>query len=381
MNQFLIYRSEDGRTKIDVLLEAENLWLSQKQLTKLFGKAKGTVSEHIKHIFEDEELIENSVVRYFRTTATDGKQYEVAHYNLDMVLALGYRVRSQDGVRFRQWASDKLKEYIIKGFVLDDERLRNPGKRRDYFDELTRRLQDIRTSERRFYQKITDIYATSVDYDPNHPLTKEFFATVQNKVHYAIHGQTAAELIQSRADSSRPNMGLTNWDGARIRKGDVSVAKNYLSEVELRALNNLAEQYLIFAEGQAERRVAMTMQDWIIKLEGFLTLNDREILRDAGKVSAEIAKAHAEGEFARFRMIDDKKYESDFDRLVKLVPGKNDLLDDCHTKNRVVAEYALRDSNKPIGVAEYQLLAALPEDLQTSLPSTEQIERELEGDV
>jgi hypothetical protein len=176
-------------------------------------------------------------------------------------------------------------------------------------------------------------------------------------------------------------MGLTNWDGARIRKGDVSVAKNYLSEVELRALNNLAEQYLIFAEGQAERRVAMTMQDWIIKLEGFLTLNDREILRDAGKVSAEIAKAHAEGEFARFRMIDDKKYESDFDRLVKLVPGKNDLLDDCHTKNRVVAEYALRDSNKPIGVAEYQLLAALPEDLQTSLPSTEQIERELEGDV
>jgi hypothetical protein len=261
----------------------------------------------------------------------------VAHYNLDMVLALGYRVRSQDGVRFRQWASDKLKEYIIKGFVLDDERLRNPGKRRDYFDELTRRLQDIRTSERRFYQKITDIYATSVDYDPNHPLTKEFFATVQNKVHYAIHGQTAAELIQSRADSSRPNMGLTNWDGARIRKGDVSVAKNYLSEVELRALNNLAEQYLIFAEGQAERRVAMTMQDWIIKLEGFLTLNDREILRDAGKVSAEIAKAHAEGEFARFRMIDDKKYESDFDRLVKLVPGKNDLLDDCHTKNRVVA--------------------------------------------
>jgi hypothetical protein len=324
MNQFLIYRSEDGRTKIDVLLEAENLWLSQKQLTELFGKAKGTVSEHIKHIFEDGELDENSVVRYFRTTAADGKQYEVAHYNLDMVLALGYRVRSQAGVRFRQWASDKLKEYIIKGFVLDDKRLKNPDKRRDYFDELTRRLQDIRTSERRFYQKITDIYATSIDYDPNHPLTKEFFATVQNKVHYAIHGQTAAELIQSRADSSRPNMGLTNWDGAHIRKSDVSVAKNYLSEDELRALNNLAEQYLIFAEGQSERRVAMTMQDWITKLEGFLTLNDREILRDAGKVSAEIAKAHAEGEFARFRVIDDKKYESDFDRLVKLVPGKKD---------------------------------------------------------
>ncbi|MBI5484917.1 MAG: virulence RhuM family protein [Deltaproteobacteria bacterium] len=317
-DQFLIYRSEDGRTKINVMLEAENLWLSQKQLTELFGKAKGTVSEHIKHIFEDGELDENSVVRFFRTTAADGKQYEVTHYNLDMVLALGYRVRSQAGVRFRQWASDKLKEYIIKGFVLDDARLKNPDKGRDYFDELTKRLQDIRTSERRFYQKITDIYATSVDYDPNHPLTKEFFATVQNKVHYAIHGQTAAELIQSRADSGQPNMGLTTWEGSRIRKTDVAVAKNYLNEEELRALNNLAEQYLIFAEGQAQRRVAMTMQDWITKLEGFLTLNDREILRDAGKVSAQIAKAHAEQEFSKFRLIDDSKYESDFDRLVKV---------------------------------------------------------------
>ncbi len=316
-DQFLIYHSEDGRTKINVMMEAENLWLSQKQLTELFGKAKGTVSEHIKHIFEDGELDENSVVRFFRTTAADGKQYDVAHYNLDMVLALGYRVRSQAGVRFRQWASDKLKEYIIKGFVLDDERLKNPGKGRDYFDELTKRLQDIRTSERRFYQKITDIYATSVDYDPNHPLTKEFFATVQNKVHYAIHGQTAAELIQSRADSGQPNMGLTTWEGARIRKADVAVAKNYLTEDELRALNNLAEQYLIFAEGQAQRRVAMTMQDWITKLEGFLTLNDREILKDAGKVSAQIAKTHAEQEFTRFRVIDDRQHESDFDKMVK----------------------------------------------------------------
>jgi len=276
------------------------------------------------HIFEDGELIENSVVRLFRTTAADGKQYEVAHYNLDMVLALGYRVRSQAGARFRQWASDKLKEYIIKGFVLDDERLKNPGKGRDYFDELTKRLQDIRTSERRFYQKITDIYATSIDYDPNHPLTQEFFATVQNKVHYAIHGQTAAELIQSRADSSQPNMGLTTWEGSRIRKSDIGVAKNYLNEDELRALNNLAEQYLIFAEGQATRRISMTMRDWITKLEGFLTLNDREILRDAGKVSAQIAKSHAEQEFAKFRVIDDRKYESDFDRIVTLVPSKKD---------------------------------------------------------
>ena len=283
--QFMIYQSEDGSTRIDVMLEAETLWLSQKQLTELFGKAKGTISEHIKHIFEDGELVENSVVRLFRTTAADGKQYEVAHYNLDMVLALGFRVRSPVGVRFRQWANDKLKEYIVKGFVLDDARLKNPGKGRDYFDELTRRLQDIRTSERRFYQKITDIYATSVDYDASHALTQTFFATVQNKVHYAIHGQTAAGLIVTRADSSQPNMGLTTWEGARIRKADVSIAKNYLNEDELRALNNLAEQYLIFAEGQAMRRIAMTMQDWISKLEGFLTLNDREILQGAGKVS------------------------------------------------------------------------------------------------
>lgn len=315
--QFLIYQSEDGSTRIDVMLEAETLWLNQKQLTELFGKAKGTISEHIKHVFADGELDEDSVVRFLRTTAADGKQYEVAHYNLDMVLALGFRVRSPVGVRFRQWANDKLKEYIVKGFVLDDARLKNPGKGRDYFDELTRRLQDIRTSGRRFYQKITDIYATSVDYDAKHPLTQQFFATVQNKVHYAIHGQTAAELIAARADSSRPNMGLTTWEGARIRKSDVGVAKNYLTEDELPALNNLAEQYLIFAEGQAARRIAMTMQNWIAKLEGFLTLNDREILRDAGKVSAELAKTHAEQEFEKFRRLEDGRYESDFDRMVK----------------------------------------------------------------
>ncbi|MCR4304660.1 MAG: virulence RhuM family protein [Gallionella sp.] len=320
MSEFLIYRSEDGRTRIDVVLEAETLWLNQKQLTELFGKAKGTVSEHIKHIFEDGELIENSVVRLFRTTAADGKQYEVAHYNLDMVLALGFRVRSPVAVRFRQWANDKLKEYIVKGFVLDDERLKNPAKGRDYFDELTLRLQDIRTSERRFYQKITDIYATSVDYDASHAITERFFATVQNKVHYAIHGQTAAELIQARADGNQSNMGLTTWEGARIRKADVSIAKNYLNEAELRALNNLAEQYLIFAEGQAERRIPMTMRDWITKLEGFLTLNDRKILQDAGKVSAQLAKAHAEQEFETFRVLDDQRFASDFDRLVKQLP-------------------------------------------------------------
>jgi hypothetical protein len=318
--QFLIYQSEDGSTRIDVMLEAETLWLSQKQLTELFGKAKGTISEHIKHIFEEGELDENSVVRLFRTTAVDGKQYEVAHYNLDMVLALGFRVRSPVGVRFRRWANDNLKEYIVKGFVLDDERLKNPGKGQDYFDELTRRLQDIRTSERRFYQKITDIYVTSVDYNASHTLTQAFFATVQNKVHFAIHGQTAAELIATRADSSQPNMGLMTWEGARIRKADAGVAKNYLNEEELRALNNLAEQYLIFAEGQAMKRIAMSMQDWISKLEGFLTLNDREILQGVGKISAQLAKAYAEQEFDKFRVLEDQRFESDFDRMVKQLP-------------------------------------------------------------
>lgn len=323
--QFLIYQSEDGSTRIDVMLEAETLWLSQKQLTELFGKAKGTISEHIKHIFDDGELTPAATVRLFRTVQAEGEREvtrEVEHYNLDMVLALGFRVRSPVGVRFRQWANDKLKEYIVKGFVLDDARLKNPGKGRDYFDELTRRLQDIRTSERRFHQKITDIYATSVDYDASHALTQTFFATVQNKVHFAIHGQTAAELVATRADSSQPNMGLTTWEGARIRKSDVSIAKNYLDEEELRALNNLAEQYLIFAEGQAARRIAMTMQDWISKLEGFLTLNDREILQGAGKVSAELAKNHAEQEFDKFRVLDDQRFESDFDRMVKQLPEK-----------------------------------------------------------
>ena len=280
---FLLYQSEDGSTRIDVMLQDQTLWLSQKQLTELFGKAKGTVSEHIKHIFEDGELTPGATVRLFRTVQAEGGREvarEVEHYNLDMVLALGFRVRSPVGVRFRQWATDKLKEYIVKGFVLDDARLKNPGKAPDYFDELSRRLQDIRTSERRFYQKITDIYATSVDYDATHALTQSFFATVQNKVHYAIHGQTAAELIATRA-----------------------------------------EQYLIFAEGQATRRIPMAMQDWLTKLKGFLTLNDREILQGAGKVSAELAKAHAEQEFAKFRVLDDQRFESDFDLMVKSLPS------------------------------------------------------------
>jgi hypothetical protein len=323
MSEFLIYQTEGGKTQISVVLENETLWLSQKQLTELFGKAKGTISEHIKHIFEDQELEPGATVRLFRTVQTEGAREvvrEVEHYNLDMVLALGFRVRSPAAVRFRQWAADKLKEYITKGFLLDDERLKNPQAGNDYFEELTRRIQDIRTSERRFYQKITDIYATSIDYDKDAPLTQTFYATVQNKVHYAIHGQTAAEVILARADRTLPNMGLTNWEGARIRKTDVSIAKNYLNEQELRALNNLVEQYLIFAQSQAERRIPMTMQDWITKLEGFLRLNDRDVLPNAGKVSAELAKAHAEQEFVEFRREEDRLLESDFDQAVKHLP-------------------------------------------------------------
>jgi hypothetical protein len=323
MSQILLYQSEDGRTKLDVRLENQTLWLNQKQLTELFGKAKGTISEHIKHIFEDGELEPAATVRLFRTVQIEGEREvtrEVECYNLDMVLALGFRVRSPMAVRFRQWAADKLKEYITKGFVLDDDRLKNPQEGNDYFEELTRRIQDIRTSERRFYQKITDIYATSIDYDKEAPLTQSFYATVQNKVHFAIHGQTAAEVILSRADRTLPNMGLTNWEGARIRKADVAIAKNYLNENELRALNNLVEQYLIFAQSQAERRVPMTMQDWITKLEGFLTLNDREVLKNAGKVSADLAKEHAEEEFVAFRREKDRTLESDFDQAIKNLP-------------------------------------------------------------
>ena len=328
MSQVILYQSEDGRTKLDVRLEGQTVWLSQKQLTELFGKAKGTISEHIKHIFEDGELESEATVRLFRTVQIEGEREvtrEVECYNLDMVLALGFRVRSPMAVRFRQWAADKLKEYILKGFVLDDERLKNPQEGNDYFEELSRRIQDIRTSERRFYQKITDIYATSIDYDKDAALTQTFFATVQNKVHYAIHGQTAAEVITSRADRTQPNMGLTNWEGARIRKPDVSIAKNYLSEPELRALGNLVEQYLIFAQSQAERRIPMTMQDWITKLEGFLRLNDREVLTNAGKVSAELAKEHAEREFTEYRRVEDHTLESDFDRAIQQLPPPPEL--------------------------------------------------------
>ena len=300
LSQFVIYQSEDGQTRLDVRFVDETVWLTQALMGELFSTTKQNIGQHLKNIFSEQELTEDSVVKDFFTTAADGKQYRTRHYNLDAIISVGYRVQSHTATRFRQWATRHLREFIVKGFVLDDERLKNPDLPFDYFEELTRRIQDIRTSEKRFYQKITDIYATSVDYDPTLDASINFFKTVQNKVHWAITGQTAAEIVHHRADSSKVNMGLTNWRGSKVRKQDVVNAKNYLNEDELQALNNLVEQYLIFAEGQAMRRIPMNMNDWIKKLDGFLTLNDRDILNHAGKISHEMAKQLAEQEYEKF---------------------------------------------------------------------------------
>jgi hypothetical protein len=300
--QFLVYMAEDGRTKLEVRLENETVWLTQQHMADLFQTSKQNVGQHLKKIFDEGELSEKSVVKNFFTTAADGKAYRTNFYNLDAIISVGYRVKSAVATRFRIWATQQLREFIVKGFVLDDERLKNPDRPFDYFDELLRRIQDIRTSERRLYQKITDIYATSIDYDPTQQESIEFFQTVQNKMHWAITGRTAAEIIHARADAARPNMGLTNWRGVKVRKEDVAIAKNYLNEPELAALNNLVEQYLVFAEGQAMRRVPMHMRDWIAKLHGFLTINDRIILTHAGKISHEMAKELAEAEYDKFNV-------------------------------------------------------------------------------
>lgn len=322
-SQFVIYQSEDGQIKLDVRFAGETVWLSQATMAELFGTTKQNVGQHLKNVFLEHELGEQAVVKDFFTTAADGKQYRTRHYNLDAIISVGYRVQSHTATRFRIWATQQLREYIVKGFVLNDERLKNPDQPFDYFEELTRRIQDIRTSERRFYQKITDIYATSVDYDPTQAESISFFQTVQNKMHWAIAGQTAAEIIHSRADKNQPNMGLTNWRGGKLRKADVSIAKNYLNADELAALNNLVEQYLVFAEGQAMRRVPMTMNDWITKLHGFLTINDRDILDHAGKISHEVAKAFAELAYVNFnqaQIATADQLESDFDQAMKRLP-------------------------------------------------------------
>jgi hypothetical protein len=318
-SQLVIYKTEAGDIRIDVRFQDETVWLSQQLMAELFQTTKQNISLHIKNIIEEGELREVSVVKEFLTTAVDGKSYRTMFYNLDMIISVGYRVKSKVATHFRQWATRHLREYIVKGFVLDDERLKNPGQPFDYFDELVKRIQDIRTSERRFYQKITDIYATSVDYDPTDPMSIDFFKTVQNKTHWAITGKTAAEIIYERVDNKKKNMGLTNWRGTKIRKEDVGIAKNYLNEEELLELNNLVEQYLIFAEGQAMRRIPMRMKDWIKKLDGFLNLNERNILTHAGKVSHQLAVETAEGEydkFARARQLANDKKGNAFDALV-----------------------------------------------------------------
>jgi len=324
-SQIIIYQTEDGQTKLDVRLENETVWLTQKLMSELFQTTPQNITIHLANVYKESELDETATCKEFLQVQTEGTRTirrTQKFYNLDAIISVGYRIKSHVATRFRQWATQQLREYIVKGFVLDDERLKNPDVPFDYFDELLLRIQDIRTSERRFYQKITDIYATSVDYDPTLETSIMFFKTVQNKLHWAITGQTAAEIISERANSNMPNMGLTNWRGNKVRKQDVGIAKNYLNEQELAALNNLVEQYLVFAEGQAMRRIPMYMKDWIQKLDGFLQLNDRDILNDAGRVSHELAISKAEKEYTSFnaKRINEKDTDADdLERAVKLM--------------------------------------------------------------
>jgi hypothetical protein len=303
-SEIILYQTEDGRTRVQCRFENETIWLSQKLMAELFQKDVRTINEHIQNVFEEGELSPESVIRKFRITAADGKSYDTQHYNLEVVISVGYRVKSPRGTQFRIWATQRLREYLVKGFTMDDERLKNPpGKgQKDYFDELLERIRDIRSSERRFYQKVLDIYATSVDYTPDAEQSQRFFAAVQNKMHWATHGHTAAEVIAERADAAQPFMGLkTTRPGGIVRKDDVGIAKNYLTEDELQVLNRVVNLYIEYAELQALERKAMTMQDWITKLDEFLKISGRKVLDHAGKISAESARAKAEREYARYR--------------------------------------------------------------------------------
>ena len=299
-NKVIIYTANDGKTKIDVKLEEETLWLTQAQMCELYQSSKSNVSEHIKHIFEEGELNEESVVRKFRTTAADGKEYLVSHYNLDMIIALGYRVRSITATRFRQWATERLKEYIVKGFTLDDERLKKLGGG-SYWKELLERIRDIRASEKVLYRQILEIYATSIDYDPRAQVSQEFFKKVQNKIHYAIHGHTAAELIVERADAEKDFMGLLTFKGNHPTLIEAKTAKNYLNEKELRAMGQLVSGYLDFAERQAEREQVMTMNDWAAYLDRILTMSGEQLLQGSGSVSHEEAMEHATTEYRKYK--------------------------------------------------------------------------------
>lgn len=319
--EYLTFIAATGESGVDAIYADENVWLSQKMMGTLYNVDVRTISEHFQKIFKDNELNKDSVVRKFRITATDGKNYNTQHYNLSAIIAVGYKVNSERAVMFRKWATQIVQEFTIKGFAMDDERLKNDGTilGKKYFEEQLQRIREIRLSERKFYQKITDIYATSLDYDVTAKATKRFFATVQNKLHWAIHSQTAAEVIVNRADHQKENMGLTTWKDApkgKIQKFDVSVAKNYLTEQEMQQLQRLVSAYLDIAEDMASRQIPMTMEDWETRLNKFIAVTDREILQDASKVTAEIAKAHAESEFEKYRIIQDRLYESDFDRLI-----------------------------------------------------------------
>jgi len=324
--EFLIFTSQSGENSIEVKVFDESVWLTQAMIAQLFDKGRTTITEHLKNIFESSELDENSVCREFRHTANDGKIYNTKYYNLDAIISVGYRVNSKKATQFRQWATSVLKEFAIKGFVLDKKRLENGsflGK--NYFDKLLEEIREIRLSERMFYQKITDIYATSVDYNKDDETTKKFFAKVQNKLHFAIHGNTAAELIYNRVDSQKEHMGLTTWDNApdgKILRTDVTIAKNYLSKDELDSLGRIVNAFLDLAESRAKRNIPMTMEDWAKRLDAFLEFDDREILQDNGKITKKIADEKAYSEFEKYRIVQDRLFMSDFDKLILNI--KND---------------------------------------------------------
>jgi hypothetical protein len=319
--EYLTFVAANGHGGVEAVYADEDVWLSQKMMGVLYDVETHTVNYHLKKVFADNELQEDSVIRNFRITAADGKTYDTQHYNLSGIIAVGYKVNSERAVQFRKWATGIIKEFTIKAYVMDDERLKNDGTilGKKYFEEQLQRIREIRLSERKFYQKITDIYATALDYDVTAQATQRFFATVQNKLHWAIHGQTAAEVIVSRADAEKTNMGLTTWKDAphgKIQKFDVSIAKNYLTDAELAQLLRLVNAYLDIAEDMAQRMIPMTMADWEERLNRFIAATDRKILQDAGKVTAEIAKAHAESEFEKYRIVQDHLYQSDFDKQI-----------------------------------------------------------------
>ncbi|MCR4303219.1 MAG: virulence RhuM family protein [Gallionella sp.] len=320
--EYLTFVAATGQGGVEALYADENVWLTQKMMATLYDVETHTINYHLKKVFADSELQESSVIRNFRITAADGKNYDTKHYNLAAIIAVGYKVNSERAVQFRKWATTIVEEYTIKAYAMDDERIKSGGSvlTAKYFEEQLQRIREIRLSERKFYQKITDIFSTAIDYDVTAQATQRFFATVQNKLHWAIHGQTAAEVVYNRADADKQIMGLTTWKDAprgKIQKFDVVVAKNYLSEDEMAQLSRMVNAYLEVAEDMAKRHIPMTMQDWETRLNRFIEATDRGVLQDAGRVTAEIAKAHAESEFEKYRIVQDRLFESDFDRVVK----------------------------------------------------------------